>query len=257
MSLDLKTFQRFMPALQHLARFPGCNRAAICKRHNFALEDVEAFMALAAGSIALWDEDALAATAAGFKLKVGAYSPAKPLFKTEPPAPLSAPRAAKPLVVSARKILVAPPAVAAPPREKASPPPVPKASAAGRKSNQRHTAETYRPVLSDLVVDPALSESKACAARGILQGNFSYWKIRTFGQGATRAMFAEHLNVPPPPASDAPSAMRIQPAPVDRKSNRVRAQLAVAAPTIPRASEEILTFEISVRLIRAGKVGAE
>ncbi len=109
MNFDGKTFQRLLPALQHLAKFSGANRAAICQKHGVAIEDVVAFITKACGALSMWDEDELEKAAKKFDVILPEW---KPTAFTAKSVAVQAP------AMPARKIPAAPPAEKAQTRSK-------------------------------------------------------------------------------------------------------------------------------------------
>lgn len=171
MKTNAQQFKRLLPALQHLARFPGANGDYICRKHGCNKDEVLSAIRDMAGVLSLWDEESLAARAKDFGVKVPPFNPngggTAAAAVAEPPA---APVANEPAVETA-----AAPKIRNVRTKKVDIP----ASRAGKG----RTGD-YHKVCRLLLDDPDMSESAACAEIGLKTGSWAYFKKKTFGLGS-------------------------------------------------------------------------
>jgi hypothetical protein len=165
MKITAEAFRRLLPTLQHVARFPGCNRQSICKRDGVSVEDLDALIVEACGSIANWDEEYLANLGADLHVPIPAYKPgglprSAPVVESRPVAP--APRAA--VCESAPRAAATEPAGKWPWLK--------------RSKVQPRTFEKHFPVLWAAAANPGVTLSEVCKKAGVKVGAF--YMFRSF-----------------------------------------------------------------------------
>lgn len=188
MKTTAEQFRRVLRTLQHVARFPSCNLAAICKRDGAAIDEVEAIIKEVAGSLTNWDEEYLAKAAGELGVDLPVYKPGSAVRPAPTTAqPPSAPAKAKPAAASKVGDL-----------ESARP-----GYLAGKWIKPRFAA-----VLRRLVQEPGLSPKAACREFGVPQTSWSYFVRTRFGsREIDRAQLVEQFGDEPPrsPANEQPA----------------------------------------------------
>lgn len=167
MKTTAEQFKRLLPTLQHLARFPHCNRAKICERDAVAQSEVDAALVdLTDGAPSIWDEDCIAELAKGFGVKVPAYDPEARPHVAPPAARVAAPSAepGRGKRASTRRVEVAP------------------APAAAGNRDERAAAK-FRAMCLALLADDGRSENRIRIACGLATSSWHYFKKTRFGPG--------------------------------------------------------------------------
>ena len=193
MKTTAEQFKKLLPTLQHLARFPGCNRTLIAKSDGLDLAEVEGVIAAECGALSLWDETALADAAKRLRVRVPKWRP-KPH-----PAPAPVPSPAK---------LLAPAAPVAIAKVTEDPPVAGALTIKGKPIKVR-----FRRVMEVLAGDEKISELQAAERCGLGGSTWAYFKKTRLGAGPVdraqvRALLAGTAVGPAPVAAAAAPVAR-------------------------------------------------
>lgn len=199
MKTSVEVFRRVLCTLQHAARFPSCNLAAICRRDGTVLAEVEAVIKEVAGSIANWDEEYLAKAAGELGIELPAFSPVR-LARSAPVT--SSGDAPSPAPTAAPKKWAAPVASAELP-----------GYLDGKAIKPRYAA-VIRLLLSEARMNPRT----ACDTLGVSRESWAYFERTRFGSvGLDRIKLRTRFSDTPPaaglPANTAPTVLARRAAP--------------------------------------------
>lgn len=182
-------FKLLLPALQHLAKFPGANVDHVCRMRGCDKDEVLAAIRDMAGVISMWDEESLAERARDFGVTVPAYRPlnSDDSARNGGPSPFNSRgdklAAADQVAKSAPKPIAAP--AAAVPEAKRGP----KLRAAAGKPPKKaprgegRRTKDYHAVCRLLLADADLSAAQACSKVGVKSGSWAFFKKKIFGLG--------------------------------------------------------------------------
>lgn len=162
--MNVQAFERCLPALQQIARFPNCNKAYVCRKRKVDLNEVESIIrdGLSTHGLRTWNDGALELVARDLSIKLPEYQP-------EPPSPVAEPEPPS-----------APAAAAVAPIARAEKAPTERGSTKekGPKIGKREKAQQkYLKVCEELLRNPNGGDSAACRKVGIVQGS---WKKKRF-----------------------------------------------------------------------------
>lgn len=240
----LAAFNRCLPALQQLARFPHAERAYVCRKRGLDQNDVDATQRAVLLELdrAIWNEDALQDAVEKYGVKL-------PELGFEKPQPGTAKETSK-VVVSVAKI---------PPEDKVDFGNLARDGKVSRGAGPRSRQTDFLRVCQHLVEEPGLKENQACQRVNVSAGAWCYFKKAKFGSSKGRPTAQQLRDIlggnstPDTEVSIKPAEVEAGPAISLADEGQGAIQLAPASP----AATPNENVEVVRKLLRTFAIGLE